>query len=392
MKKSLSLIVCLFIAVYAQEENTFLDRTALGVKLGVNIPDMAYSDKEIDDYTSATYANFLGELFGEYAFIPYIAIRPGIKYTTRGQHIDEAGFKYEFNAKYAELTIPAVFILPATKDFSLYLLGGPVLGLALGGDILYREGDDVRYKTKINKSNTSTYAFGLYLGTGFKYALHIKETFSIILGFEGGYHLGLTDTYSKKEIDETANALNAYYYDIEGTRKNRGIELGITFAIPLANFKKPKQPEPEPQPEPPPPPEPEKLCYTINEMKELLSLGQDIHGKKICAIEQVNFKFGSAELLPEDKVYLDQIVILMKTNDLINVRVNGHTDNIGGDEYNMNLSHDRAKSVHDYLVSSGIPASRLSFAFFGSTRPIASNETEEGRAINRRTEFEITNQ
>jgi len=127
-------------------------------------------------------------------------------------------------------------------------------------------------------------------------------------------------------------------------------------------------------------------------MKELISAGKGIQGKKICAIKQVNFKLKSAELLPDGKAYLDQIVILMSTNAFMKVKVNGHSDNIGNDEANMNLSRDRAKAAHDYLISKGISASRLSFEFFGSTRPIADNNTEDGRAINRRVEFEITNQ
>jgi len=96
--------------------------------------------------------------------------------------------------------------------------------------------------------------------------------------------------------------------------------------------------------------------------------------------------------LPDGKVYLDQIVVLMATNVFMHVKVIGHSDNIGNADANMKLSRDRAKATLDYLVSKGITASRLSFEFFGSTRPIADNNTEDGRAINRRVEFEITNQ
>jgi len=386
-----------FTPTFAQDEteNTFMDRASIGVKLGLNFPSMAYSNEGIDDYSSSIYANGLFEIFGEYNIISPLSVRPGIKFTTRGQHIDESGFSYEFNSKYIELAVPVAYTFQPIKDISPYLLCGPVLGFVRGGDIRYGEGEEISYETKINENNSSSYAFGLHFGAGLKYPLPVMEKFLAVLGFEIGYHLGLTDTYSDKELDETANALNAYYYSIEGTRKNRGFELGITISIPLVNFKKPKQPEPpppEPAPEPEPEPEPEQSCYTINEMKALIREEQDIRGKKICAIKQVNFKFGKAELLFEDKLYLDEMVILMKTNELINVRVNGHTDNVGSDEFNMNLSRDRAKSVHDYLKSKGIDPSRLSFAFFGSTRPIASNDTEEGRAINRRVEFEITNQ
>jgi len=430
LRNAICLVACFSFAVFAQSatENTFLDRTSLGIKLGANFPNMAYSDEKLDVYQSSVYATALFELFGEYAIISSLSIRPGFKYTTRGQHINIYSFNYEFNAKYIELTVPAAYTFQTTNNITPYMLIGPVLGVVCGGDIRlygdirYKETEGKTYKTKLNKSNTSPISFGFYFGQGLKYNLLIKE-FLVTLGVEAGYHLGLIDKHSDKEHDGTANALNFDLYEINGSRTNRGFELGLTFAIPLVNFKKPKQPEPEPLPEPPPPPPPEpepvpepppppppepepvpepppppppepepEGCYTIEEMKEFISEGQDIRGKKICAIKQVKFKHGRAELLAEDKVYLDQMVIFMNTSELINIRVNGHTDNVGGSKLNMNLSRIRAKSVEDYLKSKGISPSRLSSAFFGSTRPIADNKTEDGRAINRRVEFEIIDQ
>ena len=71
------------------------------------------------------------------------------------------------------------------------------------------------------------------------------------------------------------------------------------------------------------------------------------------------------------------------------IEIDGHTDNVGSDSYNLQLSQNRAKSVYDYLISSGIPDNRLSFKGFGKTLPIASNENEQGRSANRRTEFKV---
>ncbi len=323
-------------------------------------------------------------------------MRPGLKFLTRGQHIDESGFTYKFDAKYTEITLPVAWTFQAiNNNMYPYVLGGPVLGIARGGEIRYSTDSETTYKTKISKSSLSSYAFGLYLGTGVKYPMLIKEYY-IIPGFEIGYHLGLSNTYGDEELSEKAGALNAYSYDISGSRYNRGFEFGITLSVPLGNFKKAKaaepEPVPEPMPEPEPEPEPEKLCYTIDEMKELIHNGQNIQGKKICAVKQVSFTTGSHVLTSEDKVYLDEMVILMQTNELIKIRVNGHTDNVGDEAFNTNLSRERAKAVHDYLKSRGIDASRLSFTYFGPTRPIADNDTEDGRAINRRVEFEITNQ
>jgi len=371
----------------------FGQETNLGIKLGVNLPSMSYSNKDLNAYSSSFYRKGAFELFGEYMIIPSLSIRPGLKYITRGQHIDESWFDYDFDANYIDLNLPIAYTFQAFKSVYPYVLAGPVFGIAYGGDIYYRKnGDTTSYETKINKSNLRHYSFGLYLGAGVKYSLSIKE-FIVVPGFESGYHLGLTNTYSNKELHGKAEALNIYNYNINGSRKHRDFELGVTLSIPLENFKKAK------------PPKPEKSCYTIDEIAEfthakcytideikvLIRIEQDIHGKKICAIKEVNFEFGSSELTAEDKVYLDEIVSLLETNEFINIRIIGHTDNISGYEFNMNLSRNRAKSVYDYLKSNGIDASRLSFTFFGSTRPIADNDTEEGRAINRRVEFEITN-
>jgi len=69
------------------------------------------------------------------------------------------------------------------------------------------------------------------------------------------------------------------------------------------------------------------------------------------------------------------------------IEIRGHTDNVGDDAYNQQLSEARAKSVFQYLVDRGIDTGRLSYKGFGETQPIASNDTEQGRKQNRRTEF-----
>ena len=79
----------------------------------------------------------------------------------------------------------------------------------------------------------------------------------------------------------------------------------------------------------------------------------------------------------------------MNDNPNIKVQISGHTDNTGTDEYNMQLSLDRAKAVADYLISKGIDAKRLTWRGYGASKPVADNTTEEGRAMNRRTEFTV---
>ena len=83
------------------------------------------------------------------------------------------------------------------------------------------------------------------------------------------------------------------------------------------------------------------------------------------------------------------MVNFLKNNKRIIVQINGHTDNIGNPQTNKELSVGRAQAVFNYLVSTGINKIRLSYMGFGDTLPIADNETEEGRAKNRRVEFQI---
>ena len=79
----------------------------------------------------------------------------------------------------------------------------------------------------------------------------------------------------------------------------------------------------------------------------------------------------------------------MRDNSAYTLSISGHTDDIGGEETNLKLSQDRAKSCYDYLVFRGIKTSRLRYAGFGEARPIASNNTNEGRELNRRVDFEL---
>lgn len=71
------------------------------------------------------------------------------------------------------------------------------------------------------------------------------------------------------------------------------------------------------------------------------------------------------------------------------VEIIGHTDNVGSDEINQKMSQDRAQSVADYLITIGVPKKRLSTKGLGKEQPVATNETDEGRQKNRRTEFKI---
>ncbi|MCB2204388.1 OmpA family protein [bacterium] len=104
----------------------------------------------------------------------------------------------------------------------------------------------------------------------------------------------------------------------------------------------------------------------------------------------VYFDFDKATLQPASYVDLDRAADWLKGNPTVKVELAGHTDNVGSREYNKKLSHDRAQAVREYLVKKGISPARLTANGYGMEQPVAENDTDEGRALNRRVEFRVT--
>ena len=145
--------------------------------------------------------------------------------------------------------------------------------------------------------------------------------------------------------------------------------LGLTY-----EFREAAPPPPAPvvaqAPPPPPPPTPRPTA------KRLVLRG-------------VNFDFDKSNIRADARPVLDEAIATLKAEGGVAVIAEGHTDSKGTDAYNQRLSERRAKSVKDYLVRGGIPASRIRTVGYGESRPVASNDTEDGRAQNRRVELRI---
>jgi len=133
----------------------------------------------------------------------------------------------------------------------------------------------------------------------------------------------------------------------------------------------PRHVEAAPPPPPPPPPPP----------------APPVRRKII--LRGVNFDFDKASIRPDAADILNEGARILKDEPGVDVSVGGHTDAIGTDDYNQRLSERRAQAVRDYLVGQGISAGRLSTSGFGEAKPVATNESEEGRAQNRRVELNI---
>jgi len=116
---------------------------------------------------------------------------------------------------------------------------------------------------------------------------------------------------------------------------------------------------------------------------------QPLEAGKTIQLKDIYFEFDRDELMPRSYVELQKLLQIMRENPKMVIEVVGHTDNMGNDIYNLNLSQRRARSVCTFLAQNKIAASRIRFRGEGEGKPIAGNETDEGRARNRRVEFLI---
>lgn len=110
---------------------------------------------------------------------------------------------------------------------------------------------------------------------------------------------------------------------------------------------------------------------------------------KMVVLNNIFYDTDAYTLRDESKVELEKVVGFLEENPSVKVEISGHTDNTGTPEYNMTLSANRAEEVVRYLVGRGVDPSRLKAMGYGESRPVADNETETGRALNRRTELKI---
>ncbi|MBX9850780.1 MAG: OmpA family protein [Cytophagaceae bacterium] len=112
---------------------------------------------------------------------------------------------------------------------------------------------------------------------------------------------------------------------------------------------------------------------------------------KAVVLNNIFFASNSFSLEEKSKTELDKIVLFLQANPNVKMEFGGHTDDVGSDKDNMDLSMKRAKAVFDYIVSKGIPATRLKFQGYGETKPMLANTSEENRQKNRRIEFKVLN-
>lgn len=400
MKKTSLYALCILFFLFSipaksQTDSTksILDKITLGVSTGLNFSDMIYSDPTLAAYETTLLPRAAFGLFADIDLTKHISIRPEVLFIGKGQEIDNLDFYYEFSSNYFEWRLPIKLNFTKPNKVRPYLMIAPAVGFATGGSIYYQSGNEI-WATDITDASISPIEVSMLLGAGLTVPFKIGKL-ALVAGAELSLNVGLTDTYSSKETDGTAYGLNMNYNPIQDTRTNMGISMMASLGIPLRNFKKSPVPPVEPVIIKPVPqhdtiiePVHEKSCYTVEEINQLIDAGKKVNSKVIC-MNNLNFDLNKSTLDKNSQAYLKNVITLLGKAPKMKMKISGHTDNTGTDEYNLELSKKRAAAVYNFLISQGISKDRISYEYFGASKPLMDNDSEDHRAQNRRVEFEI---
>jgi outer membrane protein OmpA-like peptidoglycan-associated protein len=310
--------------------------------------------------------------------VPFVGIDLGVAEPTNGNfrgHVETGGTGnpyagYMFN-KYLGVQGQLHFtFLPPDNDHRGFagendttgIFGGtigPRLTIPLGDLVeLYGTGQGGGFTGMHGRVNHT--AAGFSVGGG----LDFNVTRNVAIGAFGRWNRAYMSP-RPDDLGEEQKGTQRYGEDIRWA--TAGIGLRYTFAAPEAP---PPPPPPAPMAKPAPPPPPPPM-------------------KKHLVLRSVNFDFNKATLRKDAMPVLNEAVQILKEEGNVDVTVQGHTDSVGSDAYNMKLSRQRADAVRDYFIQHGIAAKRITAEGLGESHPVASNKTADGRAQNRRVELHV---
>jgi len=311
--------------------------------------DLGVSEPTNDNYRAHVHTGVSGNPFAGYMFNDYLGLQGQFHFV--GQPPDDDKRRFSQNninnetqwTTMAGLTIGPRFQIPLGEYIDLYATGQGGGFKGLGG--------------RLNQ-----WAPGFSVGGGIDFNI----TDSVAVGAFGRwnraymaphpYLLGVGGPYPQKASEQ-------------GPEDAQWAVGGISFKYSFGREEAPPPPPPAPvakAPAPPPPP-----------------------AKKKIVLRNVYFDFDKDTIRGDARPVLEEAAKILKDETTEAVICEGHTDSRGSDEYNMALSRRRAGSVKNYLVRSGVAASRIRTEGFGESKPVASNDTEDGRAQNRRVELHL---
>jgi outer membrane protein OmpA-like peptidoglycan-associated protein len=318
----------------------------VGIDLGVSEP--VNSNFRAHVQTGGSASPFFGMMFND-----YLGLQANLHANLQAPDVDRdkaTGLPRRFFQSNINNENQWTTLLGATAGPRLSLPLSPKLdlyGLAQGG----------AFKGVSGRLNQ--WAPGLLAGAG----LDVNITPELAVGLFGRWNRAYMSPHPTFLIGQKS--------DEQGPADAQWVTAGISMKWSFKEHAAPPPPPPPPPPiaqAPPPPPAPK--------------------AEKI-VLRGVNFDFDKSNIRSDAQPVLEEAVRTLKEHGTIDIIAEGHTDGIGSDAYNMKLSHRRADAVKKFLVSHGIAADRIRTEGFGKTRPVASNDTDDGRAQNRRVELHV---
>ena len=180
-------------------------------------------------------------------------------------------------------------------------------------------------------------------------------------------------------------------------RASRAVSLSVIALVALGACKKKpevapapaEQPAAAPQPAPPPPSQPECDAACV-EARNNAGKAEAVRAATAALTATIYFDYDRSDITDDSRAKLDAKVPVLSQNTAVRIRIAGHTDSRGSDEYNLALGQRRAAAAKRYLTDRGIDGSRIEIVSFGEERPTCTDESEGCWSRNRRDEFEIT--
>lgn len=223
----------------SQTGNRKTESVSIGIKGGVALPGMDYSDKHLSGLEQDAFVSPIGGIFVNIPLSKVFSIAPEIMFVNRGvkvnySHFSGAAVHYSIASKYIDLRIPVSARWKVEDLFQPYVFVGVETGYLLGGQIHIDRDVPVAIDQTIDigKANMATYHAGAYGGLGVRSDIDCGST-TLTLRLEASYHYGFVDSYSEMEHSETAESVNINAYNITGKRKPKGWEICLGVSMPL---------------------------------------------------------------------------------------------------------------------------------------------------------------
>jgi len=318
------------------------------------------------------------------------------KRLTKGLELELLGNFTEYDTKQAD------FSTPQPKSMRAYGIGAganlylfPSAESVIHG--LFLHVDVMRGKADKQPGPVTNYSSTLFdPGLGWDFPLNVTLGGLIAPGMtlrtEALYHLDSNNRDSIGTNDSGDRDQKAF----QEAQFNIGLRIPLGGRVQPAAAAPPEPPPavvPAEEPPPPPPPPPEAPPAPPPCQPPAPGQAISLEGCKTgdtIVLRGVNFEFNKATLTVNAKTLLNDVSDALLTRKDIKVEIDGHTDGKGSAPYNLKLSERRAESVKQYLVGRGVDADRMSTKGFGKTMPVADNNTDEGRELNRRVELKVT--